>query len=454
MSTRHHLRAALLCCALALLALPGCEKSGASGSDKQGGGASKGPRKFQVRTVSVGTQPVTYEISTIGTLVEENNYQIAAQVAGVVMGVGFGEGDTVTSGQELCRIDHERYVLLVEQARKELAEQEAAVSRYEVDLADSQRKTSTTVETARVDFELAESEYRRSNKLKAGDYISTEEGQTVEAKYRRASAVYRDALAAAQTEVAVAVAALNQQRAILESRRVELAVAEEDLRKSVVRAPITGVVQSREVSNGDYLTAGKPVARMVQIDPLRLRFTIPESRMSKVTPDMNVKFFVSAHEGKSFSAKVYAIGSISDPDSHEVQCWARLPNPEGLLRPGYFAQVRLTVESRSDAIVVPLGAVQPSEAGFITYVVEDGLAQRRQVQPGLNVTGDSVEITSGLKAGDQLVVEGVDALQDKVPVQVVKGAGVAPRGDQPATTASADGKPETTATGKQRLGSD
>lgn len=419
----------LLLSMVLLLGFSACERISGDQSSKSASGADKAQekkpqRKFSVRTQPVATRSVAYEIKTIGTLVEENEYQLPAQVPGVIEGQHFSEGDRVTSGQELCRIDYERYKLLVDQAQRAVAEQEAAVVKAEVDLADQQQKTSSVVETAKVDFDLAQSDYRRSAALRKNQYISTEEGQTVEAKYKRAQALYKYALTAAQTQVGVSSAALNQQRMVLESKRVALAVAEDQLRKAIVTAPITGVIQSRSVTNGQYVLAGAAIAKMVQTDPLRLRFTIPESKMSKVRDDMSVKFKVSAHLDREFEAKVYAVASTSDPESHEVECWARLPNPDSTLRPGYFAHVGVMVDSKEDAIVVPLGSVLPSENGMVAFVVQDGTAQRRRVETGLNVSGDAIEVVKGLELGEQLVVEGADTLQDKVPVQVVNKIGI------------------------------
>lgn len=128
--------------------------------------------------------------------------------------------------------------------------------------------------------------------------------------------------------------------------------------------------------------------------------------------------WLPAFPGKSFRASIYDIGSTADPESREVVCWARVDNSDGLLRPGYFAQTQITVGSSRASVVVPLAAALPTEKGMICYVVQDGRAVARKVEPGLQVTGDAIEILSGLKPGEQLVVEGSNTLEDKVPVSV------------------------------------
>lgn len=394
---------------------------GGAGGPGGPGGGPRGPRKFPVRVETVATHPVSYSIEAVGELVEENRFQIPAEIEGVAEKVTFSEGDQVTTGQELARINYSRVALKLEQAKSAVIEQEATVRKLEAELADAQRKTSTTIETSKLDYEQAQREYERTRRLKQGQLVSAEERETAEAKFLKAQAVYKDALGAAQTLVALAVAAVNEGRAALAAQRSELKIAEDELQKAIVRAPIAGTIQSRSITNGQYLKVGDTVGMMVQTDPVRLRFSVPESRAARLAEDMKLKFRVSAFPDKEFKADVYEVGKTSDPETHEVVCWARVSNPQGILRPGYFAKAQITAETRESAVVVPLGAVLPSEAGFVAFTVSDGTAVRKRVQTGLTITGDSIEIIKGLDPGEQLVVEGADSLQDGVLVQVVEG---------------------------------
>src|SRR5262249_48599449 len=151
-------------------------------------------------------------------------------------------------------------------------------------------------------------------------------------------------------------------------------VAQDDLEKAVIRAPISGVVQLRSVTEGQYLTPGTVVAMMIQTDPLRLSFTVPESKAAQLSKDMDANFKVPAYADRRFSANVYQIASMADPQTREVQCWARVPNADGVLRAGYFADVRLAAQSNNAAVVVPLASVLPTEYGNVAYVVQDGIA--------------------------------------------------------------------------------
>jgi RND family efflux transporter MFP subunit len=410
---------------LAAAAVPAlCALLAGCGDSKPGGAAAGsaakpgGPREFPVRTTAAATMPVTYDIRVVGSLVEENRFVVPARVAGTAQDVGFKEGDRVTTGQQLLRIEHDRYRLLADKADASVREQDSVVKKYEADLAETVRKTSSTIDTARVDLDLAKSEFDRRATLQ-GAAISEEDRFTAELKYRRAKAVFDYAVAAVNTQVALADAALTEQKTALEALRVAAAIARDDLDKAVVRAPIEGAILERQVTDGQYLKLGDELAVMVQMNPLRLKLTVPESQSAVLTRDTSIEFTVPAYPSRKFAAQVYDVAGAADPSTREVAVWARVDNTEGALRPGYFAKAALAVGSAKSAIVIPLAAVQPTEAGMVCFVVQDNRAIQRRVQTGIQVTGDSVEIVSGLEPGEQVVVEGVASLSNNVPVKVV-----------------------------------
>ncbi len=414
----------ILCVTCALLVFSGCKKDDAppASQSQAAGKKSTDSKAFDVRTAPVETRRVTYEIEAVGELVEENRFEIPARVAGVADQVSFSEGDAVTTGQQLCRIDYERYELQVRQAESVVGEKEAAAQRAVASVADVERETSTALETARLNLELAQGEFKRRSDRGTGAFTSPEERDQFEAKFRQAQTSYRDAVNAAGTQVALALAQAREQQAALETARAQLALAKDNLERSIVKAPISGVIQRREIVEGQFLEQGDMVALMVQGDPLRLRFTVPESRASRLSENMQLSFSVPAYRDRTFNGLVYDIGTFADPETREVICWARVSNNDSRLKPGFFAHVDLLVDSREEAVVVPLAAVLPTELGMTAYVIEDGIAIRRAVETGLHVTGDAVEVVSGLKPGEQLVIEGTNALQDGVPVKVLPPA--------------------------------
>jgi multidrug efflux system membrane fusion protein len=127
---------------------------------------------------------------------------------------------------------------------------------------------------------------------------------------------------------------------------------------------------------------------------------------------------VSALGTRDFMARIYHVGQVADPVSRQVEVLAWVRNP-GVLKPGFFAEVSLPGASRSEALVVPEGAVLASEQGFIAYVVDGGSVHEKPIQLGLRTGDGLVEILDGLTRGETVVVEGSDRLADGSPVRVM-----------------------------------
>jgi RND family efflux transporter MFP subunit len=130
---------------------------------------------------------------------------------------------------------------------------------------------------------------------------------------------------------------------------------------------------------------------------------------------------VSALGPQDFPARIYHVGEVADPATRQVEVLAWVKNP-GPLKPGFFAEVTLAGEARKDALVVPEGAVQASEQGFVTYVVDDGKARLRPIEIGLRTGTGHVEILSGVKPNETVVIEGSDRLADGIEVKPVTTA--------------------------------
>jgi len=133
-----------------------------------------------------------------------------------------------------------------------------------------------------------------------------------------------------------------------------------------------------------------------------------------------VSFRVPPLGPREFEGVIYHVGRVADPTSRQLEVLAWVDNP-GDLRPGFFAEVSLMGERHERALVVPEGAVQASEAGFVVYTVRDGTARMEPVRVGLRTGSGVVEILSGLEPGETVVTEGSDRLTDGVAVEEVRG---------------------------------
>jgi multidrug efflux system membrane fusion protein len=314
----------------------------------------------------VEKKDVVYRVSALGSLEADELVQVTAEVEGALAEVRFREGDRVTPDTVLARIDPERHRL--EAARAEATYQRAVADR-----------------------ERAEADLKRREQLAREELVAVEELN----RSRRET----DRLAA---EAAASKAALD--------------IALQNLKRSDVRPPRAGVINTRSVDTGQYVRVGTILATLVDVSRLRLRFKVSEGESLKVKDGEAVSFRVAATGDRDFQAHVYHVGDVADAATRQVEVLAWVKNP-GPLKPGFFAEVTLAAQSHAGARVVPESAVQASERGFVAYVVKDGKAQLRPVTIGLRAGGSTVEILSGLEPGEIVVTEGSDRLADGIPVE-------------------------------------
>ena len=352
------------------LLLAGLSAACGSGAEpaKPPAGQGGGSRALNVRTAPAEVRDVVYRVRALGSLEAEEMVQVTAEVEGAVAQVLFHEGDRVTAETVLARIDPERYRL--EAARAEAAHRKAVADR-----------------------ERAQADMERREALAKERLVAAEELNRARTETERLAA-----------EAAATKAALD--------------IALQNVKRSEVRAPRGGVINTRSVDTGQFVKVGTILATLVDIGRLRLRFRVSEAESLQSNPGQTVTFRVASLGDRDFTAEVYHVGDVADSTTRQVEVLAWVKNP-GVLKPGFFAEVNLTTQAHEDAVVIPESAIQASERGFVAYVVDGGKARQRPIQIGLRTGDGSVEIVSGLSAGELVVTEGSDRLAEGVAVEAV-----------------------------------
>ena len=223
----------------------------------------------------------------------------------------------------------------------------------------------------------------------------------------------------AQAEVSrrqfdIARNAAVQQYQSLQAARARVSLARKALADTVVRAPFAGVVGERLVSVGDYVTRGTKVASVMRTNPLRLQLTVPQQFSVEVSVGRAVSLEVDA-PGKTYTGQVRYVSPALQTDSRTLIVEAVVTNPDGTLRPGTFATAQIEQTNSTPGILVPAAAVRTVSGTSRVFVVAGGRAEERLVTTG-QALGDRVEITTGLKAGEQVATTNVTQLVDGVAV--------------------------------------
>lgn len=200
------------------------------------------------------------------------------------------------------------------------------------------------------------------------------------------------------------------------------------LARSTVRSPFSGVVGQRFVSLGDYVTTSSRLVSVQTVNPQRASFQVPERYARSLQRGQRVSFRVGAITGRDFAGEVDFVDPVVQLPGRTILVKAHVPNPQRLLQPGMFIEAHLVTGMRPKAVVVPEDAVVPVQGANFVWVVTEGKANRRQVGIGVRTPG-FVEIASGVDAGEQVVVGGLEVLFPGAPVmaRVVDRTLAAPR---------------------------
>lgn len=202
--------------------------------------------------------------------------------------------------------------------------------------------------------------------------------------------------------------------------QAEREVIESQIAKTEIVAPFNGVVGLRDVSQGSYVTPDILMATMQEIDPMKVEFSVPEKYARQVQRGTPIRV-EAGDAGQELAGMVFAVESKIDLGTRTIRARATIPNPKGDLIPGSFVKVDITLESLTDAIVVPTGAIIPQLGGDKVFIGLNGKAKAVPIKTGIR-NESTVQVIEGLHAGDTLLTTGLLQLSEGRQIEVRFGA--------------------------------
>ena len=211
--------------------------------------------------------------------------------------------------------------------------------------------------------------------------------------------------------------ALDAQRASAAAARAQAAEARAQIGERVITAPFSGYVSLRSISPGAVVSSGTEIATISDISTIKLDFAVPETLLSTIKPGQTIEAVAAAYPDTPFRGQIANIDPVIDPNTRAVTVRARLPNPDGRLKPGMLLTVAIETAPRVGVSVPELAVVGEGDARFVFTVDESGTAKRIPVRTGLRSAG-RIEIIEGLQPGQRVVTEGVVKLADGMKVRL------------------------------------
>lgn len=360
---------------LLLVGLPLLRLAGKSKPDAQ----SAGEQALPVEVVQAKVMPLGEAVSIAGTVAPFKEVAVIPKTPGRVAAVPVNVGQKVQAGQVLVELDK--------------VDMEIALQQQEAALANAVANQLQ----AQTNYDNAVANYNRMQKLFAEGAISQSQLEQARAQLSAATSA-KNSIAAQIRQMQAAVASMRQK-----------------LADTTLTAPISGVVSKVNVEPGEMASQSMPAVVVIQEQPLLVKANLPENVVGGVQINQPVDVFVSA-TNKTYRGQVYTLAPQADAVTKAYPVEVKLEQVTDV-KPGMAAELRVSTRQLANALAVPADAVLEQDGGSVLFVVENNVARQRKVKVGLAGSG-LIQIVSGLKEGETVVVKGNRLLVDGARVKV------------------------------------
>lgn len=332
----------------------------------------KSEKVVKVKTMEVGASSCAGTRSYSGTIEEWDGTTLSFASGGTISGMHVSQGQSVARGQLIATVD----------ART--TANAASASHSGTEQADD------LVRQAQLTLDQAQDAYNRMKILHDNGSLPEIKWIEVETKLQQAKVM------------------LSQAKSNASAARSTENIARKGVADTRLVAPTSGYISAIMSDVGQNVLPGAPVVKLVQIDRVKVAVCIPENEISNITNGQSIAVTVAALDNRSYSAKVIEKGVVADPLSRTYMVKAVISNPGHELLPGMIAQVAVALgnNAASQAFTLPATVIQiDADNHPFVWKVIDGRARKCFVETGRNI-GDEVQIVSGLRYGDRIIVEG------------------------------------------------
>jgi len=346
---------------LVLAACGGGAEAGDTAEANEAAASEGFSRVINVQTHETTTESFEETIRLTGTVAANRDVVVAAEEPGRIRSVFLDRGARVRTGQSIAKIADDGLTAQVAQARAQA--------------------------------NLAQETWDRRRRLYEEDQVGSE-------------------------------LAYLEARAMAEQTSAALLALEDRLAKTVLRAPFAGVLEDRMIEVGSMVSPGSPVARVIDLDPVKIQAGVPERYALDVQTGAAVNVSLDVLNDQVLSGTISFVGAAVDQLSRTFPVEFTIPNPEDRIKPEMVANVSIVRRQREEVIVVPQEALVRVEDGYVVFVAEgtgdNAVARVRSVERG-TAQNNRVVIENGLTAGEQLIVVGQQQVEDGDRIRIIRG---------------------------------
>lgn len=307
---------------------------------------------LQVTAHIVKPQTLENNVNTTGTVIANEEVELRSEISGKITGIFFREGSDVHIGDLLVKINDEELKAQLERAK------------YKLKLLEDR-------------------------------------------EYRQKVLLQREAISREDYDVS-----LNE----LNVAKSEVELVEAQINKTEIKAPFSGRIGLKSVSEGSFVTSSTVIATLQNINPIKIDFSVPEKYSVHVHKGDKVIFSVTGSNDQ-FTGEIYAIEPKIDPVTRTLKIRAIYQNKAGRILPGSFADIRLVLTEINNALLIPTQSVIPELKGQSVFLYKNGTAVSKQIETGIRKE-ETIQVTSGLAEKDTLITSGLLQIKPGMPVEI------------------------------------
>lgn len=319
----------------------------------------------QAKTIANGAA-----LSFKATLEPVDEGIVSSKVGGKVVSILFQDGKQVTQGEPLVELDDR-------------------------ELRNQLKAAETDLQKLKINLETSQHDYDRYQQLFDSDAIP-------------------------KVDLENAETVLNNAKADLESANVKIQNLKDSLQDTVIEAPISGTMDEKNVSLGQYVSPGTVLGKVKNVASLNAVIQVNQDDAEYIKVGQKAQVKLSEH-GSVYEGVVKSIGVSADPSARVFNCKVQIENKNQLLHPGVYATVDIVTDQQKKMLVLPIGALSGSEGEYSVFIIENGVARKRSVNIG-EIDQQLAEVKSGIKEGEKVIVTNLNTLQDGDEV-VIAGQG-------------------------------
>lgn len=374
-----------------LIAVTACSKK----ENAAPSGSASGARAQSVAVVKVEREALIEQFSTSGKISPIQEVKVVPKSPGKVDRVLVEVGQAVAAGTPLLVLDNDDIQAELDSARAALAVSEANLERARIQL-----------EKSRIQLEDAQKTLDRKKALFDAKALSQSDYDAAQTSYQ-----------GFKKDVDMNAASLASSQAGVEQSRAAIKRIEVDLENTMVRSPISGVITGKNVNAGEFVTNSTAAIVVDNIDTVEVNANLLEDEINYVKQGQEVKVLVAAVSSEPFKGRVARIGYSADDKNKTYPIWVAIDNPDKILKPGMFAEIRMEAVKREGVLAVPSGAVLDRDGRKLVYLAQGEKSVERQVKTGVSA-GDKTEISEGLNGGEAVIISGLTSMRDGLAIKV------------------------------------